>query len=75
MKLSKFAEALAEGWHAYRVTLSAEPRDKTRMHFTTHRPTNPARGDVWIIQGTTKTYIYTGFRWREIKYSARFDGI
>lgn len=72
MKLSKLAEALSEGWYAYRTTLSAKPRHKTMMYYQGDRPRYPFTGDIWVLHPGTQTFVWTGFRWKEIEHNARF---
>lgn len=73
-KLSKkFAGAVAEGWYAFRTTLSAKPRDKTTHYYQNSEPKNVHRGDVWVTDPNRLTFIWTGHRWKEIKFSARFE--
>lgn len=76
MKLSKkFAGAVAEGWYAFRTALLAKPRQKTTHFYQNYEPKNPGRGDVWVTDPDRFTFIWTGRRWKEIKFNARFDGI
>ncbi|UDL16757.1 hypothetical protein SEA_ATUIN_64 [Arthrobacter phage Atuin] len=69
MKLGKnIAEALTEGWRAFRATLSVESPKPYNTYYTNYEPSgNLQKGDIWITDPDKFVYIYNGRRWKELK--------
>jgi hypothetical protein len=42
------------------------------MYYQPHKPKVPLFGDVWVVHPGTRTYYWTGLRWKEIEYNKRF---